>query len=85
MESLLVKQFGKVLSVCEVANYLDISEKTVCRNYEKLGGIRLCDKGKIIFFEKLLVQSINQKIKNKSSLAFSVSGEFIEDRHNLLA
>lgn len=83
MDSVL-NHFGKTLSVEEVASYLHLSEKTVCRNFELLGGIRLSPRGKIIFFEKPLIHAINQRVKNKSLLSFFSENEIIEDRHNIL-
>ena len=58
---LLEEYLGRVLSTKQVANYLNIKEKTVRIHYQELGGIRIGRQYK--FFERGIINAIQKSQK----------------------
>ena len=56
---LLEQKLGRVLSVKQVSNYLNINEKTVREHYQELGGIRLGRHYK--FFERRILDALEKR------------------------
>jgi len=77
--SLIEKEIGKRITVNEVAELLDIDEKTVRENYDKLGGMRL---GRLyLFFERRIINAIQKETEMDSPSAegWEKTGEGVSD------
>ena len=55
----LEETLGKAISVKELANYLNISEKIVRENYQQLGGIRIGRHYR--FFERRILNALEKR------------------------
>jgi len=58
-------ELGKRLKTKELADFLEVNEKTVRQYYKKLGGIRLGSR--YIFFERSFIDAISKKREMESS------------------
>ena len=56
---LLEEYLGRALSTKQVANYLNIKEKTVREHFQELGGIRLGRHFK--FFERRIIDALEKR------------------------
>ena len=58
---LIEQHLGRALSVKQIAEYLNINEKTVREHYQELGGIRIGRQFK--FFEREVINAIQKSQK----------------------
>lgn len=58
------EELGKRLKTKELADFLEVNEKTVRQHYKKLGGIRLGSR--YIFFERKVIDAISEKWEMES-------------------
>lgn len=61
----LTEKLGNVFSPKDLAGYMKLDEKTIRQYYRELGGIRLGRR--ILFFEKEVINAIQEKSKMGSS------------------
>jgi hypothetical protein len=77
--SLIDEELGKCLSAKEVAQFLNLDEKTVRFHYRSLGGMRLGRR--FVFFERRLIDAIQTRseVGSPSAQGRTEEGEGISD------
>lgn len=80
---LLDRELGRRLTTKETAAYLGLDEDSVRKHYQALGGIRPTGpRGRILFFEKLIVKAMRRSyaLESQEAREDTVDGQSAERR-----
>lgn len=82
MTAFLEEQLGRRIPTKELAEWLGLDVDAVRRHYQAFGGIRPIPKGKILFFERNVVDALtgsNHGIEDTEGRSYSLEGAGPED------
>lgn len=69
------EELGRMLSVRYVADYLNLDMKTVRKYYSALGGVRLWQGGRIVFFERRLIDALSKHEHKQERIPVDGTGQ----------